>query len=122
MKSEAVALLRRRLARLFLEEVEKSYESWCAKILLRYVQTGDEEVWMFPQEAEKLGQKFLERVNKEANSKLRFGGTLDDKNERGFVLKKGGMNVSVTFSALLEDFLKRNEGLIVKTLFQEVGQ
>lgn len=122
VKSEAVELLRQHLARLFLEEIEKSYENWCAKFLLRYVQTGDEEVWMFPREAEKLGQKFLEKINKEANYKLRFGGVLDDRNERGFVLKKGGMNFNVTFSSLLEDFLKRNEGFIVKTLFQEVGQ
>lgn len=122
VKSEAVELLKQRLARLFLDEIEKSYEKWCEKIILHYVQSGDEEVWMFPHEAERLGQKFLERVNKKMNYRLHFGGILDVSNERGFVLKKGGMSVNVAFSTILDDFLKRNEGFIVKTLFQGVSQ
>ncbi|MEN3186478.1 MAG: hypothetical protein ABDK94_07330 [Atribacterota bacterium] len=122
VKNEAVKLLKQRLTGLFLDEVEKSYQRWCERILLHSVQSGDEEVWMFPQEGERLGQKFLEEVNKKTRHQLRFGGILDVPNERGFILKKGGMSVSVTFSTILDDFLKRNEGFIVKTLFQGVSQ
>jgi vacuolar-type H+-ATPase subunit E/Vma4 len=122
VKSEAMAVLRRKLAMLFLAEIEKAYESWWKKILLHYVQDGDEEVWMFPREADKLGRKFLEKINQKANYRLCFGGVLDDRNERGFVLKKGGMDFSVAFSTILDDFLKENESFIVKTLFQGVGE
>lgn len=122
VKSEALELLRQRLAKLFLEEIEKSYEQWCEEIILHYVQSGDEEVWMFPQEAERLGQKFLEKVNKKMDYRLRFGGVLEVPNERGFILKKGGMSVNVAFSTILDDFLKKNEGFIVRTLFQGVNQ
>lgn len=122
IKSEAMNYLRQVFTKLFFEELEKSYWSWCEEILLRAVESGDEEVWMFPQEAEKLGKDFLDRINQKTHYTLRWRGVLENKNERGFVLKKGGMSLNLTFSLLLDDFLKRNESLIVKSLFQEADQ
>ncbi|MGQ9472587.1 MAG: V-type ATP synthase subunit E [Candidatus Caldatribacteriaceae bacterium] len=122
MKSEAIKYLRQVLTKLFFEELDKSYWSWCEEILLQAVDIGDEEVWMFPQEAERLGKDFLEKINQKTHYTLRWGGVLENKNERGFVLKKGGMNLNLTFSSLLDEFLKKNESLIVKSLFQGVDQ
>ncbi len=120
VKTQSVNLLRERLTQLLFETIEKSYEKWCTKLLLRHIQSGDEEIWMFPYEAEKLGERFVHKMNTENNYHLKWGGIIANPSERGFVLKKKGMSFTLTFSAILDDFLKRNESAIVKNLFQGV--
>ncbi len=120
VKMQSMKLLRERLTSLFLQEIDQSYEEWCTNFLLHYIQSGDEEVWMFPYEMKKLGKNFVDKLNARGNYHLRWGGVVANESERGFVLKRDGMSITLTFSTILDDFLKRNEGLVVKNLFQGV--
>lgn len=120
VKQEALWSLRETLKSHLLEAIEEQYEAWWKQVLRKAVEQGDEEVWMFPKEAERLGSRFVEEVNREFGYRLSFGGVLEDANEQGFLLRRGGMTVDVSFRAILEDFFRRNEQDIVLMLFQGV--
>lgn len=120
VKQEVLQMFRKELEVRLLEAIEGQYASWWKGVLLRSLGSGDEEVWMFPQEAERLGPRFVEEVNAALGYRFTFGGVLEDESQRGFLLKKGGMTVDVSFRALLEDFFRRNERDIATMLFQGV--
>lgn len=120
VKQEMLWNLRREFENRLLETIERQYEAWWKEVLSKAVEAGDEEVWMFPKEAEKLGPRFVEEVNREFGYRLSFGGVLENANERGFLLKRGGMTIDVSFRALLEDFFRRNERDIALMFFQGV--
>lgn len=120
VKQEALQHLRKELEVRLLEAIEKQYELWWKQVLRKAVEQGDEEVWMFPEEAEKLGARFVEGVNGEFGYRLSFGGVLENAGKRGFLLKRGGMTIDVSLQAILEDFFRRNERDIASLLFQGV--
>lgn len=120
VKWEALRTLRKELESLLLQAIEKQYVLWWKGVLLKAVESGEEEVWMFPQEAERLGPRFLEDINASLGYRLSFGGVLGDSPERGFLLKKGGMTVDVSLRAILDGFFRQNEREILETLFQGV--
>jgi vacuolar-type H+-ATPase subunit E/Vma4 len=120
VKREALRTLRRELENLLLQAIEKQYVLWWKGVLLKAVESGDEEVWMFPQEAGRLGPRFLEDINTSLGYRLSFGGVLEDSSERGFLIKKGGMTVDVSLRAILDEFFRRNEREILEVLFRGV--
>lgn len=121
VKQEAIQNLRRELGNYLLRVIEEQYDSWWKQVLRRAVEQGDEEVWMFPEEAKRLGVGFIEEVNKEFGYRLSFGGVLEGTSERGFLLRRDGMTIDVSFRAILEDFFRRNERDIASMLFQGVA-
>lgn len=120
VKQEALQNLRKELEICLLEAIEEQYEPWWKQVLCKAVEQGDEEVWMFPEEAGKLGARFIEEVNREFGYRLSFGGVLENVSGRGFLLKRGGMSIDVSLRAILEDFFRRNERDITSLLFQGV--
>ncbi|MCS7242256.1 V-type ATP synthase subunit E [Candidatus Caldatribacterium sp.] len=120
VKQEALQNLRKELEARLLDVIEKQYESWWKHVLRKAVEWGDEEVWMFPEEAKRLGTHFIEALNNEFGYRLSFGGILESASGRGFLLKRGGMTIDVSLQALLEDFFRRNERDIALALFQGV--
>lgn len=120
VKQEALQQLRKELEVCLLKRIEEQYESWWKWVLRKAVEQGDEVVWMFPEEAKRLGARFVEAVNGEFGFHLSFGGVLENENERGFLLKRDGMTIDVSLRAILEDFFRRNERDIALLLFQGV--
>lgn len=121
VKQEALQQLRKELEVCLLKRIEEQYESWWKWVLRKAVEQGDEAVWMFPEEAKRLGARFVDTVNGEFGFRLSFGGVLENENERGFLLKRDGMTIDVSLRAILEDFFRRNERDIALLLFQGVG-
>ncbi len=78
----------------------------------------DEEVLMAPPEARSLGEELVRKLNKDQKSSFSFGGETKDI-ERGFLLRKGGMMVNLSFSSLLEDVFREYEKEVAGMLFRE---
>ncbi|BER92834.1 MAG: V/A-type H+/Na+-transporting ATPase subunit [Candidatus Atribacteria bacterium] len=112
--------LRKALKKAFFEKIEEVYSQWCKKLLLENVQEGD-EIFMAPEEANRLGRDFVEALSTEKSLKLSFGGTTE-KVERGFLIRRGGCFVNLSFESIIEDFLRRNEQLVAQLLAQGVAQ
>jgi V/A-type H+-transporting ATPase subunit E len=120
VKQEALQMLRRELETRLLAAVEAEYASWWKEVLSRSVESGDEEVWMFPEEARRLGPQFVEEVNRSLGYRLSFGGVLEGQSGRGLLLRKGGVTVDLSFRTLLEDFFRSSERDVLLALFQGV--
>ncbi|HXL01875.1 MAG TPA: V-type ATP synthase subunit E [Candidatus Atribacteria bacterium] len=117
VKYEIWERLRQELIEAFIKNVEAQEEEWCKNFLSEQIINGDEEVWMAPREVEILGSNFLEKLNQEKGLSLRFGGVAEDL-ERGFLLKRGGMVVDLSFISAVEDYIRKNEGRISALLFE----
>ena len=117
VKYEIWERLRQELIEAFIKKVEAQEEEWCKNFLSEQIINGDEEVWMAPREAEILGPDFLNRINAEKGFSLRFGGVTQSL-ERGFLLKRGGMVVDLSFVSVVEDYIRKNEGKISTLLFE----
>ena len=118
VKHQAWEKLQGNLVTAFVEKVEAEGREWCKEFLTQYVVSGDEEVWMAPREAEIWGSGFVEEINEEKNLSLRFGGIAKDI-ERGFLLRRGGMVVDLSFISVVEGYIRKNEGRISALLFEE---
>ncbi len=112
--------LREGLKKAFFEKIEEVYSQWCKKLLLENVQQGD-EIFMAPEELERLGNDFVKELSDESSLKLGFGGRAE-KIERGFLIRRGGCFINLSFEAIVEDFLRRNEQLVSQLLAQGVAQ
>ena len=50
---------------------------------------------------------FVKEINEEENLSLRFGGIAEDI-ERGFLLRRGGMMVDLSFVSIVEEYIRKN--------------
>ncbi len=117
VKHQAWEKLQESLVAAFVEKIETEGREWCKEFLIQYVVSGDEEVWMAPQEAEIWGSGFVKEINEEKNLSLRFGGIAEDI-ERGFLLRRGGMMVDLSFVSVVEEYIRENERRISALLFE----
>ncbi|MDK2897577.1 MAG: V/A-type H+/Na+-transporting ATPase subunit [Candidatus Atribacteria bacterium] len=119
VKFEAVEELRAQLTQEFLQKIEGSYQDWCQKLIVNQAPSPKGEILMAPEEANRLGREFIERVNQERGTSFGYAGVTEEI-ERGFLIRQGGMLLDLSFSTLIDDFIRNNEGLITQMLFQEV--
>ncbi|MCX6089838.1 MAG: hypothetical protein NTX88_05635 [Candidatus Atribacteria bacterium] len=115
VKSASLQSLRKELFDAFTKKVD-TQKSWYSKVILAYSTTRNEEIIMAPHEAGKLGEQFIVTLNREAKTSFKFGGVTTEI-ERGFLMKKGGMILNLSFSSLLEDVLRQNESQVSKMFF-----
>lgn len=93
------------------------YQGFVKKLLLRAVETGDEEV-VVSSEEDVIDQEFLDGVNRELGDK---GGLKLSEERRemrgGFVLSRGRVEVKATFDALVDGLRDELEMEVAKILF-----
>lgn len=118
VKYQAWKSLQESLVASFVEKVETEGREWCKEFLIQYVVSGDEEVWMAPREAEIWGNDLVREINEEKGLSLRFRGVAETL-ERGFLLRRGGMAVDLSFVSVVEGYIRKNEGKISTLLFEE---
>ncbi len=114
-----------------LENVQKlhddKYRKLLAALLVKHVDRGDESVVVSERDAVRLGEGFIEEVNKEIeHAKSAFGKTrkghlkiVTQKAETGggFVLRSGRLEVNLTFPAMLKAIRDRIEADVAGALF-----
>jgi len=117
VKSEALQKVRVELASAFVQKISQSQKKWYTKIIMANTSSKNEEIFMASPEANQLGEHFINELNREEKTSFRYGGITKDI-DHGVLLKKDGMILNLSFNALLEDVMGKNESHISEILFQ----
>jgi len=96
---------------------KEEYRRFVKKLLLKAIETGDEEVIVSPEE-NRTDRKFLHAVSQELDD----GGKLKLSQEKremrgGFILKRGRVEVKATFDSLVNELRDELEMEVAKLLF-----
>ncbi|HHV78798.1 MAG TPA: hypothetical protein GXX40_04205 [Firmicutes bacterium] len=99
------------------------YSKVMKKLLLSAVETGDEEVIVSAADKKRLGDGFLEAVNKELVAKG-LAGKLSFANETrnmsgGFILRRGNVELNATFDTRIKQLRDIIEADVAGILFQD---
>lgn len=99
---------------------EEEYLSWLERALLFNIDSGDEEVIISPRDEKLIKKGFSEDLEKNLRIKgkkeIKFLPQLDEK-ERGFIIKKKGIQINYTFSNLFSFLKDELEIEVAKRLF-----
>ena len=117
IKSEAYQKVKSEVAAAFSKKISQSPKKWYTKIILNHSTSKDEVILMAPNEANTLGEKFINQLNQENKTSFRYGGVTQEI-ESGLLLKKGGMILNLSLNSLLEEAFRQNESQISHMLFK----
>ena len=111
----------RQAEQIFSNLDREEYLSLLKSSLLSSIDSGNEEIIISSRDKELIEESFIEKLKKELKKKgkkgeLRFSPTLGEK-ERGFILKKEGMQVNCTFSSFFSSLKDELEIEVAKRLF-----
>ena len=98
---------------------DEDYRKLCSKLILKAVETGDEEVIVDKNET-RIDQKFVKQINRELGPGFKGNLRLSDEKQDlggGFVLKRGKIKNNVSFEVLLAQARKELEIELAKELF-----
>lgn len=97
------------------------YEKLMEDLLMVAVESGDEEIILSKQDIDRLGEGFVNRINKKLSEKGRLGALKFYKEPGdftgGFVLRKAGVELNCTIGALLRQLREKIEPQIAEILF-----
>jgi len=117
VKSEALQKVRVELASAFVQKISQSQKKWYTKIIMANTSSKNEKIFMASPEASQLGEDFINELNHEEKTSFSYGGITKDI-DHGVLLKKDGMILNLSFDALLEDVMRKNESHTSEMLFQ----
>jgi len=100
---------------------DQHYREIITDMVISSVKSGDEEVIFSEKDRKRLGNKFIDNINKRLKSKgikgdVRLSGETRDI-DGGFILKKGNVEINNTFEALIRMRREELETEVVKVLF-----
>jgi len=121
LKRELMDETFRQVEQIFSNLDGEEYLSLLKRSLLSSIDSGNEEIIISFRDKELIEESFIEKLKKELKKKgkkgeLRFSPTLGEK-ERGFIVKKEGMQVNCTFSSLFSSLKDELEIEVAKRLF-----
>jgi V/A-type H+-transporting ATPase subunit E len=102
---------------------DEDYQKLCSKLILKAVETGDEEVIVDKNET-RIDQKFIKQINRELGPGFKGNLRLSDERQDlggGFILKRGKIKNNVSFEVLLTQARKELEIELAKELFGNSG-
>ena len=92
-------------------------------LLVKVIETGDEEIILSPEDKKGIGASFLADLNKELKAKGKKGEVTVAEETRpmkgGFVLRSGRKETNATYEAMLEEMRDEAELEISNALFKE---
>jgi V/A-type H+-transporting ATPase subunit E len=100
---------------------EQEYRKLCTKLMLKAVETGDEEVVVDKNE-QRISQDLIQQVNQQLSSNGKGELKLSDQKQdigAGFILKRGQIKTNVSLGVLLEQARKELEIDLAKELFED---
>ena len=98
---------------------DEDYRKLCSKLILKAVETGDEEVIVDNNET-RIDQEFIKQINRELGPGYKGNLRLSDEKQNlggGFVLRRGKIKNNVSFEVLLAQARKELEIELAKELF-----
>ena len=116
LMSEAFKQAEKELSNLDREE----YLKLMKELLIRAVDSEDEEVLVSPRDEAWMRTDFMDEVRKKLNDRIGGSPPLSpklDEGERGFILKKKGIQINYTFSALFASLKEKLEIEVARMLF-----
>ena len=122
LKRELMDETFRQAEQIFSNLDREEYLSLLKSSLLSSIDSGNEEIIISSRDKELIEESFIEKLKKELKKKgkegeLKFSPILGEK-ERGFILKKEGMQVNCTFSSLFSSLKDELEIEVAKRLFK----
>lgn len=122
LKRELMDETFRQAEQIFSNLDREEYLSLLKSSLLSSIDSWNEEIIISSRDKELIEESFIEKLKKELKKKgkegeLKFSPTLGEK-ERGFILKKEGMQVNCTFSSLFSSLKDELEIEVAKRLFK----
>jgi V/A-type H+-transporting ATPase subunit E len=109
-----------RARRQLLELPDDQYRQLITDLMLKAVETGDEEV-IINKDEKRIDQQLINHVNEQLRSNSKGNLTLSDKRQDfggGFILKRGKIKNNVSFEVLLADARRALEIELAKELFE----
>ena len=97
----------------------EDYQTLCSKLILKAVETGDEEVIVDNNET-RIDQNFIKQINRQLGPGYKGNLRLSDERQNlggGFILKRGKIKNNVSFEVLLNQARKELEIELAKELF-----
>jgi len=116
LMSKAFKQAEKELSNLDREE----YLKLMKELLICAVDSEDEEVLVSPRDEAWMRTDFMDEVRKKLNDRIGGSPSLSpklDEGERGFILKKKGIQVNYTFSALFASLKEKLEIEVARMLF-----
>jgi V/A-type H+-transporting ATPase subunit E len=99
---------------------DEQYRTFCTKLLLDAVETGDDEVIIDPSEP-RIDQDFIKQVNRELGPGYRGNLRLSDERQNmggGFILRRGKIKTNVSIKVMLDQARRELEIDLAKHLFE----
>jgi len=99
---------------------DEDYRKLCSKLILKAVETGDEEVIVDNNET-RIDQNFIKQINRRLGPGYKGNLRLADERQNlggGFVLRRGKIKNNVSFEVLLNQARKELEIELAKELFE----
>jgi len=99
---------------------DEDYRKLCSKLMLKAVETGDEEVIVDKNET-RIDQEFIKQINRRLGPGYKGNLRLSDQRqnlEGGFILRRGRIKNNVSFDVLLAQARKELEIELAKELFE----
>lgn len=99
---------------------EEEYLEWSRKLLLSNINSGKEEIIVSPRDVDLMKEVLAEGLEKDLKIKdrneIKFSPHLNEK-EKGFIIKKEGMQINCTFSSFFSSLKNELEIEVAKRLF-----
>jgi len=108
-----------RARKLLLNLPDDQYRQLIISLMLKAVETGDEEV-IIDKDEKRIDQQFINRVNQQLRSGGKGNLSLSDKRQDlggGFILKRGKIKNNVSFEVMLAQARRKLEIELAKELF-----
>jgi len=99
---------------------DEDYRKLCSKLILKAVETGDEEVIVDNNET-RIDQEFIKQINRELGTGYKGNLRLAKEKQSlggGFILRRGKIKNNVSFEVLLTQARKELEIELAKELFE----
>jgi V/A-type H+-transporting ATPase subunit E len=99
---------------------DEEYHALIKKLLLKAVETGDEEVVVDTNEG-RISEELIKEINQQLSSDLKSSLKLSDQRQNlgaGFILSRGKINTNVSIEVLLDQARKELEIQLAKELFE----
>ena len=122
-KQEVVRTIYKNVAEKIATLPDKEYVLFIKNQVLNAVETGKEQIIFSPQEANRVGNKFIQEINQALKSKGRPGeltiGSPSKQLKQGFLLQQGSVVLNYSLDSILARLREETELKVAEILFKE---
>ncbi len=123
-KQELISATYKNVAEKINKLPDKEYVLFIKNQIMGAVETGQEQIIFSPEEADRIGNKFIQEINQELKSKGRPGelamGPRSKQLSRGFLLLQGPVVLNYALDAILARLREETELKAAEILFKDI--